>query len=66
MSNYQLIEGPLGMFLGLDGWTNRRLSYLVSKTMEDIFGEQVKEVDRHDGHPIYKVCPKYSLDEFKY
>ena len=54
------------MFLGLDGWTNRRLSYLVSKTMEDIFGEQVKEVDKHDGHPIYKVCPKYSLDESKY
>ena len=62
-----LKKGPLGVWEDMeddDGKglvTHKKLLFEVSKQMIQIFGQDVRELDRHDRHPFFKVSPIYDL-----
>ena len=60
----QLMEGPLGLFMGRQGTTKRGLQSLVILKMGKIFGDITKR-DRK-GHPMFKIKSSYEMDEGRY
>jgi hypothetical protein len=61
----QLMEGPLGLFMGLEGTTKGGLQRMVISKMGKIFGNDITEHDRK-GHPIFKIKCSYEMDEGQY
>ena len=58
----QLMEGPLGLFLGVEGTTERGHQLLVIEKMNKIFGIDITERDRK-GHPMLKIVGKYEMEQ---
>ena len=56
------MEGPLGLFLGVEGTTKKGHQLLVISKMNKTFGIDITEHDRK-GHPLFKIVCKYEMDQ---
>ena len=54
----QLMEGPLGLFLGIEGTKRKGHQLLVIEKMKKIFGNDIR-IDDRNGHPMFKIICKY-------
>ena len=58
----QLMEGPLGLFLGIQGTKGKGHQLLVIKKMIKIFGTDIR-IDDRKGHPMFKIICKYEMEQ---
>jgi hypothetical protein len=59
------MEGPLEMFLGIEGTTERGHQLMVISKMNKILGIDITEHDRK-GHPCFKIKCKFEMDESRW
>ena len=58
----QLMEGPLGLFLGIEGTNGKGHQLLVIEKMNKIFGNDIR-IDDRKGHPMFKIICKYEMEQ---
>ena len=58
----QLMEGPLGIFLGIEGTNGKGHQLLVIEKMNKIFGNDIR-IDDRKGHPMFKIICKYEMEQ---